>query len=123
MECSPYLARPLRQEPDVALERLRTAIEAARYAVTGCEVAGIDASDLRDIRDGLDDCLSNLGWLENQRAMLDTPCSDEARAAGCSCRMPLAREYDPEPIIDKFCPLHGTADPDAMRDARMDAAE
>ena len=42
------------------------------------------------------------------------PCSDAARREGCNCRLPHD-EYEPEPIINRNCPLHGI-DPDAGRD-------
>ena len=54
------------------------------------------------------------------------PCSDAARAEGCSCSMSSVNSASidpPEPIIDQWCPLHGR-DPDyemeKRRDARLD---
>ena len=44
------------------------------------------------------------------------PCTQGAREEGCTCRMESVNSASidpPEPIIDKYCPLHGYApDPD-----------
>lgn len=48
------------------------------------------------------------------------PCSDLARRQGCSCRMETG-VYDPEPVIDRDCPLHGR-DPDMARETKGEAA-
>jgi hypothetical protein len=38
------------------------------------------------------------------------PCSEEARALGCTCTM-RHDHYDQPPVINRNCPLHGI-DPD-----------
>ena len=53
------------------------------------------------------------------------PGSEEAVAAGCSCRARFARPNDidpPEVQIDKYCELHGRLgqDPDYLRDRMID---
>jgi hypothetical protein len=50
-------------------------------------------------------------------------CTAEARWVGCSCRMETVHSASidpPEPIIDKWCPLHGWGDPDRERQERID---
>lgn len=51
------------------------------------------------------------------------PCTEDAREAGCSCRMETSHAHSidpPEPIIDRHCPLHGAGerDPDDAREER-----
>lgn len=50
------------------------------------------------------------------------PLTPEACALGCSCRMSFvwSNSIDPpEPIVDKWCPVHGR-DPDADLQAQRD---
>jgi hypothetical protein len=38
------------------------------------------------------------------------PCTEEARELGCTCRMSPVHSTDidpPEPIVDRWCPVHG----------------
>lgn len=52
------------------------------------------------------------------------PCSNAAKAQGCSCRIPIARSTDlepPEPRIDKWGPVHG-CDPDYKLQKQRDDA-
>jgi hypothetical protein len=48
------------------------------------------------------------------RKDLPEPGTDEARGQGCTCRMSIVHSTDidpPEPVLDKWCPVHGR-DPD-----------
>jgi hypothetical protein len=53
------------------------------------------------------------------------PCTEDAIRAGCTCRMSSVHSASidpPEPVTDKYCPLHGHApDPDDARDRARDA--
>lgn len=55
------------------------------------------------------------------------PCTAEAREAGCTCRMESVNSASidpPEPIIDRYCPVHAGYDPDrALQEARDDAID
>lgn len=54
------------------------------------------------------------------------PCTQEARAEGCTCRMESVSSASidpPEPIVDGWCPVHGGRDPDAERDRQRDDGE
>ena len=123
MECSPFLTRPLRSLSDVerarALETLRAAIEAAWSAAI--------AADESDLKNGLADLLSDCAELIREEDEAQEPCTPAAERRGCICRPGSIYEYDPEPIVNRFCPLHGSDDPDRAydeaRDDRMDAAE
>jgi len=58
-------------------------------------------------------------------AEIPEPCTEDARDAGCTCRMETIHSHSidpPEPIIDRHCPLHGKGerDPDYERDRRRD---
>ena len=51
------------------------------------------------------------------------PCTAEARMEGCTCSMESVNSASidpPEPIINKWCPLHGGLDPDAEYERRRD---
>ena len=51
------------------------------------------------------------------------PCTEEARAEGCTCRMSSVWATDinpPEIKVDKWCPLHGK-EPDYERDKCRDS--
>ncbi len=115
---SPYLLRPNRTYSQVALERLRTKLD---EALTACIAAEAD-----DIKGYILDAIGDTGLLIREQEEADEPCTDEAYARGCTCRMEsvYATMIDPpEPIIDRFCPLHGRDDPDRrydeMRDERV----
>jgi hypothetical protein len=102
-----------------ALEALRIALDAAHTAAV--------VADAEDIRDYLADLVSDCAVLIADDEEAQEPCTDAARARGCSCRMQTvyATMIDPpEPIVDKFCPLHGGCDPDAAyekwRDKQME---
>jgi hypothetical protein len=55
------------------------------------------------------------------------PCTPGAREEGCTCRMSSVNSATidpPEPVIDKYCPLHGWApDPDDERQRRREDEE
>lgn len=89
-----------------ALEGLRAALDAAHTAA----IAVGDSDFIGQIADLLGDCASAL----DSETAAETPCSDEARWRGCTCTTPYG-EYEPEPRIDRYCPLHGI-DPDMARD-------
>lgn len=56
------------------------------------------------------------------------PCTCEARAEGCTCRMEPVNSASldpPEPIVDRGCPVHGKyrpggVDPDDERAVRQE---
>jgi hypothetical protein len=95
---SQYLNAELRSLPLAALERLRATLELA-YGLAG--PAGAD-----DIKGTLADLMADCATLIREELEAEQPCSDEARSRGCSCRMPQ-NEYDPEPLVDRHCCLHG----------------
>lgn len=50
------------------------------------------------------------------------PCTDEARDAGCTCRLSTVNSATidpPEPVLDEWCPVHGR-DPDWELQKRRD---
>lgn len=54
-----------------------------------------------------------------------TPCTDEAREQGCTCRMSMVHATDIDPpheVVDEWCPVHGR-DPDAEADRRAEDRE
>lgn len=52
------------------------------------------------------------------------PCTEAAHRLGCTCRMETSHSASidpPEPIMDRYCPLHGNApDPDEAYDRARD---
>lgn len=55
------------------------------------------------------------------------PCTQEARDQGCTCTMEHSHSASidpPEPIPNKYCPLHGWAqDPDDALDEQRELRE
>mgnify|MGYP001295900096 CR=1 FL=1 len=112
---SPYLNRPLRSYSVAALERLRTKLE---EALNACIAAEAD-----DIKGYIEDALGDTALMIREQEEADEPCTAEAYARGCTCRMESVHPTmidPPEPIIDRFCPLHGRDDPDRKRDEMLD---
>lgn len=53
------------------------------------------------------------------------PCTGMAREYGCTCRMETVNSASidpPEPIVDPWCPLHGSRDSDREYDEMRDDA-
>lgn len=114
-QISPYLRKPLRSYSVAALERLRAKLD---EALTACNDAEAD-----DIKGYITDAIGDTALMIREEQEAAEPCSDEARYRGCSCRMPAIEQYDPEPIVDPYCQLHGGRDPDHDAEARREARE
>jgi hypothetical protein len=89
------------------------------------DIVGARDEDRTELAEQIQDvCESFCSVLQLDIAKNFDPCSDEAREAGCTCRMEAVHSAmidPPEPIVDRNCPLHGSApNPDDARDAAME---
>lgn len=107
------------------LEALHAALTTAASLARQCEEQG---ADIGYARGHIDDAMADMApALQDEREAVDAePCSQAAIDRGCTCRMEMVHAgmiNPPEPIVNKFCPLHGIADPDALAEMRREMRE